>query len=455
MVGEVGPDTLQLTAAARFPNEPVRTRRRPALGRRRPGRPRDRRSRDGVRRRAARLDRRRHLGGRLRAAAARPAARAAVPLPRRAPQRGRSRARRRADRRRGAVPPQRPAVPALQHDLPARRRRRPRRGDRDPADPRPGGHRLAGNQVTERTNASTTGLLDVTTARVGHRADGAARPRRVAVPAPCVDPGDLRSDAAAPRRRPRRRGGACRRRSRSHDTASAVVGVPMQTDDAAYVSLGTWALAGLELDAPVLTEEARLAGFTNEGGVDGTIRFLSNVMGTWLLSETLRAWGETDLAGDAAGGRGVRRRACRSSTCRTHASSLPATWQTRIEAWCAEHGVAAPRGRVAVVRCIVESIAAAVATALDRASALAGTTHRRGARRRRWRPEHPALPGDRRPVRPPGARRTGRGHRPRQRAGAGPGRRRRRPDLADLRRWSPAPTTCARFEPAWLRGSPV
>ena len=60
----------------------------------------------------------------------------------------------------------------------------------------------------------------------------------------------------------------------SHDTASAVVGVPMQTDDAAYVSLGTWALAGLELDAPVLTEEARLANFTNEGGVDGTVRFL-------------------------------------------------------------------------------------------------------------------------------------------------------------------------------------
>ena len=83
----------------------------------------------------------------------------------------------------------------------------------------------------------------------------------------------------------------------SHDTASAVVGVPMQTDDAAYVSLGTWALAGLELDAPVLTEEARAASLTNEGGVDGTVRFLSNVMGTWLLSETLRTWGETDLAG--------------------------------------------------------------------------------------------------------------------------------------------------------------
>src|SRR4029079_5175663 len=83
----------------------------------------------------------------------------------------------------------------------------------------------------------------------------------------------------------------------SHDTASAIVGTPLQSDDAAYVSLGTWALAGLELDAPVLTEDARAANFTNEGGVDVTVRFLTNVMGTWLLSEALRAWGETDLTG--------------------------------------------------------------------------------------------------------------------------------------------------------------
>jgi rhamnulokinase len=76
----------------------------------------------------------------------------------------------------------------------------------------------------------------------------------------------------------------------SHDTASAVVGVPADTTRFGYISCGTWGLVGVELDAPVLTEASRRANFTNERGVDGTIRYLRNVMGLWLLSESLRAW---------------------------------------------------------------------------------------------------------------------------------------------------------------------
>src|SRR6185312_1863758 len=76
----------------------------------------------------------------------------------------------------------------------------------------------------------------------------------------------------------------------SHDTASAVVAVPMTSPNAAYISCGTWGLVGIELDAPVLSDAAREANFTNEGGVDGRVRFLHNVTGLWLLSETLRAW---------------------------------------------------------------------------------------------------------------------------------------------------------------------
>jgi rhamnulokinase len=76
----------------------------------------------------------------------------------------------------------------------------------------------------------------------------------------------------------------------SHDTASAVVGVPADTTRFGYISCGTWGLVGVELDAPVLTEESRRANFTNERGVDGTIRYLRNVMGLWLLSESLRTW---------------------------------------------------------------------------------------------------------------------------------------------------------------------
>ncbi len=228
---------------------------------------------------------------------------------------------------------------------------------------------LAGNHVTERTNASTTGLLDVTT----REWDTELMIRLGLDPTlftDLVDPGDLVGDLL-PHVAERVGGVVPVVAVGSHDTASAVVGVPMQTDDAAYVSLGTWALAGLELDAPVLTEEARAASLTNEGGVDGTVRFLSNVMGTWLLSETLRTWGETDLAGTL--------RAAAAYDAPVPVVDVqdprflpPGDMEARIRAWCAEHDVAPPNGRVAVVRCIVESIAAAIGTALQRAAALAG-----------------------------------------------------------------------------------
>jgi rhamnulokinase len=76
----------------------------------------------------------------------------------------------------------------------------------------------------------------------------------------------------------------------SHDTASAVVGVPAQGPDFAYISCGTWSLVGLELDAPVLTEASREANVTNELGVDGTVRYLRNTMGLWMLEECRRHW---------------------------------------------------------------------------------------------------------------------------------------------------------------------
>ena len=76
----------------------------------------------------------------------------------------------------------------------------------------------------------------------------------------------------------------------SHDTASAVVGVPATEPGFAYIACGTWSLVGVELDAPVLSEASRLANFTNEGGVDDRIRYLRNVMGLWLLQESLRTW---------------------------------------------------------------------------------------------------------------------------------------------------------------------
>jgi rhamnulokinase len=73
----------------------------------------------------------------------------------------------------------------------------------------------------------------------------------------------------------------------SHDTASAVVAVPALTADFAYISSGTWSLVGVELPSPLVTVEGMHAGFTNERGIDGTVRYLRNVMGFWLLQQVI------------------------------------------------------------------------------------------------------------------------------------------------------------------------
>src|SRR5215208_4436563 len=76
----------------------------------------------------------------------------------------------------------------------------------------------------------------------------------------------------------------------SHDTASAVVGVPAKSPDFAYISSGTWSLVGVETRKPVVTPETMEANFTNEGGFGGRTRFLKNVMGLWILQECRRQW---------------------------------------------------------------------------------------------------------------------------------------------------------------------
>ena len=93
----------------------------------------------------------------------------------------------------------------------------------------------------------------------------------------------------------------------SHDTASAVAGVPAQGRNFAYISCGTWSLVGMELDQPVLTEASRRANFSNETGIDGTVRYLRNVAGLWLLQESLRTWSAADGRRPGSGRTGAGR----------------------------------------------------------------------------------------------------------------------------------------------------
>lgn len=171
----------------------------------------------------------------------------------------------------------------------------------------------------------------------------------------------------------------------SHDTASAVVGVPADTSsrgDFAYISSGTWSLVGLELDQPVLTEDARLADFTNEIGVDGTVRFLKNVMGLWVLSESLRSWSERrfkdvelrSLIEAAAAFEPLRTVVDINDPRLLFPSSAADPMPERIAALAAEAGEVVPHSPVAITRCIVDSLAVAYRRHVRTAAALAGTS---------------------------------------------------------------------------------
>ena len=234
---------------------------------------------------------------------------------------------------------------------------------------------LTGEQVAERTNASTTGLLDISNGSWNATLiDKLGLPRSL-FPS-LVDPGSwigaLRDDVAAEISAPAALDVIA---VGSHDTASAVVGVPMTEPGAAYVSSGTWSLVGVELDRPVLTEESRDANFTNEGGVDGKIRYLRNVMGMWLLSESMRTW---DREGQSAELTTLLAQAAAISTSvplfdANHPSLLPpGDMPKRIAALCVEAGAAAPDSPPVFARSILESLAEAYATAIDDAERLSG-----------------------------------------------------------------------------------
>ena len=77
-----------------------------------------------------------------------------------------------------------------------------------------------------------------------------------------------------------------------HDTASAVAAVPAEDEHFAYLSSGTWSLMGIEVPAPIMNEDSARENFTNEGGIEGTTRFLKNITGMWLLEQCRKVWKE-------------------------------------------------------------------------------------------------------------------------------------------------------------------
>ncbi|WP_127843440.1 rhamnulokinase [Actinomyces wuliandei] len=260
---------------------------------------------------------------------------------------------------------------------------------------------LTGQKVAEVTNASTTGLVDVSSRtwsaplldrlRTSLGLDLAGVLPSLVEPGTVVGPIDRGVlDVLGPGGSP-----VPVIAVGSHDTASAVVAVPASTSPGsgrtvdsggaregepggfAYVSCGTWSLVGLELDRPVLTGASRQANFTNELGVDATVRYLKNIMGLWVLNEAVRTWRaqglETsyqDLDAAAAAAAPLRTVIDVNDT----VFFAPGDMVARIDDVARATGQPAPRSPGEYVRCIDDSLALAYRRAVREATALSGTS---------------------------------------------------------------------------------
>jgi rhamnulokinase len=161
----------------------------------------------------------------------------------------------------------------------------------------------------------------------------------------------------------------------SHDTASAVVGVPLTDPDAAFISSGTWSLVGVETREPVINAEAMAANLTNEGGAFGTIRLLRNSSGLWLLQESRRQWAREGreytydelvrLATPAPTGASIVNT--------DHPDfAAPGDVPARIRAYCNRTDQPVPEDDGALVRCVLDSLALGYRRTVDDLSAVTG-----------------------------------------------------------------------------------
>jgi rhamnulokinase len=150
---------------------------------------------------------------------------------------------------------------------------------------------LTGKQVCEYTIASTSQMLDARTREFSEdllEALGLHRDNFGEI----VQPGTVVGTLTPMVQQLTGLGPVAVKAVAGHDTASAVAAVPAEDSRFAYLSSGTWSLMGIETPGPVITEASRAMNFTNEGGIGGTIRFLKNICGMWLLEQCRAEWGD-------------------------------------------------------------------------------------------------------------------------------------------------------------------
>lgn len=163
----------------------------------------------------------------------------------------------------------------------------------------------------------------------------------------------------------------------THDTGSAVAGVPTTNPKYAYISSGTWSLVGLEVKDAMISDAAFEANITNEGGVEDTYRLLKNVMGLWILQQCRATWANEghDYSYDA-----LVQMASDAVPLQTIVDVDDGRFLTagdhpqRIRDWCVEHNEPIPQSHGDIVRCVLESLALKYRYVLETLQQISGQT---------------------------------------------------------------------------------
>jgi rhamnulokinase len=236
---------------------------------------------------------------------------------------------------------------------------------------------LSGKAVNEYTISSTSQLLDARTRRWSK-----ALIRKVGLPerifGPIVQPGTVLGGLTREVCAETGLGAIKVVAPGCHDTASAVAAVPASGKDFVYLSSGTWSLMGVETKQPVITDKSFAYGFTNEGGVCGTIRLLKNICGLWLIQECRRIWAQQ---GKKLEFEDLRKEAMASRPFAALINpddpvfSTPGDMPARIAAFCRRTGQQAPATPGAIVRAIYESLALRYRDVFEKLEDLTGRRH--------------------------------------------------------------------------------
>ena len=168
--------------------------------------------------------------------------------------------------------------------------------------------------------------------------------------------------------------------SACHDTASAVAGIPMKGSGNLWLSSGTWSIMGIETPDAVTTPDALERGFSNELGVAGTVRFLKNIAGLWLIQECKRQW---ELDGENVGYAAMSAMAEAAEPFSAFIDpddaifASPGGMPEKIRAWCEKSGQKVPQDKGTILRVATDSLALKYRLVFENIKALTGRDFQR------------------------------------------------------------------------------